>query len=224
MKQTWQDILFAHYPIEQKLLRPLVPDTLQLDLYNGLGWIGVVSLYVKNNRLRGLPKVPGIDQFPQLNVRTYVTLNGKPGVYFLSIDAPNILAVMLAKTFYRLPFYNADILIRYAHSEVHFKSIRRKSDIQYNCSYYAASEFFLPKTGSFDEWIAERYSLYSLGKSGQIFRCDILHEPWSLKHAEAEFGNNTLLSNQGIRIESQQPILHFAKKKDVRLWPVISVR
>lgn len=83
MKQIWSNLLFAHYPIKFEVLRKLVPEALHLDSYNGMCWIGVVPFRMSGIRLRGLPSIPGTDQFPELNVRTYVTLDGKPGVYFL---------------------------------------------------------------------------------------------------------------------------------------------
>ncbi|WP_407271616.1 YqjF family protein [Radiobacillus sp. PE A8.2] len=225
MKQTWNDLLFAHYPVEYSVLRKLVPDRLPLDDYNGTYWVGLVPFHMSGIRLRGLPAIPGTDKFPELNVRTYVTLNGKPGVYFFSLDAAHWLAVQLAKKLYHLPYVYADMSAKIDGSEIDYSSTRQSDNtVQLKCSYRPISEAFYAEQGTFDAWMSERYCLYTLDKKGQPLRCDILHQPWQLQKAEAEFSQNTLLAKQGIQVENEQPVLHFSKKIDVRIWPLIDAK
>ncbi len=222
MKQTWSNLLFAHYPIKFDVLRKLVPEALPLDSYNGMCWIGVVPFRMSGVRLRGLPPIPGTDQFPELNVRTYVTLDGKPGVYFFSLDAANWLAVKGAKTLYHLPYWYSEMKIKNSGANVEFESKRlHDPEIELSCSYRPISEPFQAAKGSFEEWMVERYCFYTLNSSGVPLRCDILHEPWILQKAEAVFKHNSVLSKQGIAVESDLPILHFAKKIEVRAWPLV---
>ena len=222
MKQIWSDLLFAHYPIKFEVLRKLVPEALHLDSYNGMCWIGVVPFRMSGIRLRGLPSIPGTDQFPELNVRTYVTLDGKPGVYFFSLDAANWLAVKGAKTLYHLPYWHADMEIKNSGTNIEFKSKRlQDNEVELACSYRPISEPFQASKGSFEEWMVERYCFYTLNSSGVPLRCDILHEPWRLQEAEAEFRYNSILSKQGIDVASDSPIVHFAKKIEVRAWPLV---
>jgi len=222
MKQTWNDLLFAHYPIKLEVLQALVPNVLPLDSFNGVGWIGVVPFHMTGIRMRGLPPLPGTDRFPELNVRTYVTIDGKPGVYFFSLDAANQLAVWGAKAFYHLPYVYADMTVKRNGASIGYESKRRSGDdAQFVCSYRPISEPYHAAKGSFDEWMSERYCLYTLNKKGVPLRCDILHQPWLLQHAEAEFSQNTMLSKQGIQVESDQPILHFSKRIEVRIWPLV---
>ena len=222
MKQIWSDLLFAHYPIKFEVLRKLVPEALPLDSYDGVCWVGVVPFQMSGVRLRGLPPIPGTDQFPELNVRTYVTLDGKPGVYFFSLDAANWLAVKAAKTLYHLPYHHADMSIKNSEATLEFESRRRQDDeITLSCSYRPISEPFKVTKGSFEEWMVERYCFYTLNSSEVPLRCDILHEPWTLQTAEAKFNHHTILSKQGIEVENEPPILHFAKKIEVRAWPLV---
>lgn len=221
MKQTWSELLLANYPIKLDVLRKLVPESLLLDSFDGMGWIGVVPFQMSEVGLRGLPPIPGTDRFPELNVRTYVTLDGKPGVYFFNLDAANRIAVWTAKTFYHLPYQHADMKLQQNGATIHFESKRkRENDAQLICSYHPISEPFTAEKGSFDEWMAERYCFYTVNKKGLPLRCEILHQPWQLQHAAAEFNHNTILSKQGIIVESDQPILHFSKKIEVRAWPL----
>ena len=222
MRQTWSDLLFAHYPIQFEVLRKLIPESLNLDTYNGTCWIGVVPFRMSGVRLRGLPPVPGTDLFPELNVRTYVTLDGKPGVYFFSLDAANRFAVTAAKTIYHLPYWFSDMKMWNRGTAIEFDSRRRSDpDIKFACNYRPVSEPFKVDRGSFEEWMVERYCFYTLNASGLPLRCDILHEPWSLQRAEAEFLHNEILSRQGIAVEDKSPVLHFAKRIEVRAWPLV---
>src|ERR1044071_7838186 len=95
MTQTWHDLLFAHWPIDPRVLRASVPLPLALDIFDGRAWVGVV------------PPPPRLSSFPELNVRTYVTVGGRPGVYFFSLDATSPIAVWSAKRIFRLPYFRA---------------------------------------------------------------------------------------------------------------------
>jgi uncharacterized protein len=124
MKQTWHDLLFAHWPLPAAVMRPLVPVRLMLDTFDGQCWVGVVPFHMSGIRARGLPPLPGLSRFPELNVRTYVTHSGKPGVYFFSLDAANLPAVWAARTFYHLPYFHADMSSREIDGSIQYSSRR----------------------------------------------------------------------------------------------------
>jgi uncharacterized protein len=107
MTQTWHDLLFAHWPIDRAALAAKIPAGLELDLFEGQGWLGVVPFHMSNVAPRGVPALPWISAFPELNVRTYVRAGGKAGVYFFSLDAANPVAVGVARTLLNLPYYSA---------------------------------------------------------------------------------------------------------------------
>ncbi len=221
MQQGWMDALFIHYPIRIDILRNLVPDGLPLDSYDGWGWIGLVPFHMEGVRFRG---IPATSSFPELNVRTYVTVDGKPGVYFFSLDATHLPMVMFAQKFCHLPYSHANMSIKRDEECIHFSS-RRKNDaaITLDCSYRTISEPYLSTKGSFDDWLTERYCFYTKNAKGRVLRCDILHRPWPLQRAEAEIRENTLLSAQGIDVEHMQPVLHYSKGVTVRVWPMLRV-
>src|SRR5436190_21397121 len=104
MWQRWHDLLFAHWPLPPEVLRPLVPSGLTLDTFSGQAWISVVPFRMTGIRPRWLPAPPGMSATPELNVRTYVTVDGKPGVYFFSLDAALYPAVVVARTMFRLNY------------------------------------------------------------------------------------------------------------------------
>lgn len=130
----------------------------------------------------------------------------------------------MAKTFYHLPYFYADIVVKHNGATIEYESRRRSDDnSKLLCSYRPISEPYHAAKGTFDEWMSERYCLYTLNNKGVPLRCDILHLPWLLQHAEAEISHNTMLSKQGIKVENDQPILHFSKKIEVRMWPLVHV-
>src|SRR4051812_15661753 len=109
MTQSWHDLLFAHWPVDKATLAALVPSPLEPDVFEGTGWVGVVPFHMTNVAPRAVPNVPWISAFPELNVRTYVSVGGKPGVYFFSLDAASALAVAAARSLFNLPYYQATI-------------------------------------------------------------------------------------------------------------------
>src|SRR6266540_3569820 len=157
--QTLEEQLFAHYPVPADELRSLVPESLALDEHSGSGWLGVTPFAVDAARIRGLLPVPRVSHFLQLNVRTYVTRDGKPGIWFFSLDASSQLAVEAARRLYRLPYYHANISLR-----------RRGRRIVYDCSrddgkafsttYEPAGAVFQAQPGSLEHFLVERYCLY----------------------------------------------------------------
>src|SRR5215211_1409029 len=107
MGQTWLDLLFAHWPIAPAVLRPAVSSAVPTDTFDGSAWIGITPFEVVGARPRGLPPLPWLSHFPELNVRTYVTVHGRPGIWFLSLDAARALVVHGARATYRLPYHHA---------------------------------------------------------------------------------------------------------------------
>ncbi|MBM7609610.1 uncharacterized protein YqjF (DUF2071 family) [Lysinibacillus composti] len=223
MKQTWRHTLFAHYPVKREILRKLVPASLPLDSYQDTCWVSVVPYITTSMHLRLLPPIPGTSTFAGFNVRTYVTLNGKPGVYFFSLTAANWLAANSAKAFFQLPYHHMEMKLKEGDEYVTFES-RKREGLQLVCDYKPISEPYYPKEGSLDAWLVERYCFYNISKIGIPIRCDILHQPWELQKAEAVFHKNTSLSKYEITPENKEPILHYAKERVVSIWPIVPVK
>src|SRR4029450_6385677 len=124
MAQTWHDLLFAHWPLPVDDVRRVVPAVLPLDTFDGQAWIGVVPFRMTGVRPRAVPPLPWLSAFPELNVRTYVTLDGKPGVYFFSLDAGNRLAVVTARLTYFLPYFHAHMAVTHDGEAIRYSSYR----------------------------------------------------------------------------------------------------
>jgi hypothetical protein len=219
MKQTWHDLLFAHWPLPQAAVRPLVPPQLKLDTFDGQCWVGVVPFHMSEIQRRELPPLPGLSRFPELNVRTYVSYGGKPGVYFFSLDAANLPAVWAARTFFHLPYFHAAIKVEDREERIHYSSRRYAGRAEFRGSYRPTSQVQLASPGTIDHWFTERYCLYTTHRK-QVYRGEIHHQQWPLQAAEAEIGNNSVAAAAGISPPVTQPILHFARKLEVLIWPL----
>jgi len=222
MVQTWNDLLFAHWPVSAEVLRPLVPSALALYTFDGRCWLAVAPFHMSGIRARGLPPIPGFSAFPELNVRTYVTLGEKPGVYFFSLDAGSLAAVWSARAAYRLPYFHARMKVGYDSGWVRYNSRRHSppdSDGAFKAKYRAVGPVQLRNPGTLEHWLTERYCLYTVA-GNDVFRAEIHHPQWPLQDAEAEIMENTMASAAGIELPDVRPVLHFAKRLDVLIWPL----
>jgi uncharacterized protein YqjF (DUF2071 family) len=234
MAQSWQYLLFAHWPMPTEAMRVLVPSALELDTFDGEAWISVVPFKMCNVHPRGLPAVPWLSHFPELNVRTYVKARdgSRPGVYFFSLEAANPIAVLLARTLFRLPYYLAqmDILVQRQRTGQHGSP--QKTIYYHSCRTHpgsAAAAFvaryrptgqpFAAQPGTLTHWLAERYCLYAADRH-QTYSADIHHRPWPLQPAEAEFSVNDVVAASGFRLPDTAPILHYSDRVDVATWPL----
>jgi uncharacterized protein len=219
MKQTWNDLLFAHWPIPIEQLRPLVPAELSLDTFDARCWVGVIPFWMSHVRARGLPPLPGLSSFPELNVRTYVTYGGKPGVYFFSLDAANLLAVWAARTFYHLPYFHASMKSLEENGRIFHSSRRHSGSAELKASYQPLTPARIRDKGTIEDFLTSRYCLFTT-HNREVYRCDIHHLPWPLQDAEAEFQHNTAASAVHITLPDSRPLLHFSKVLDVLIWPL----
>jgi uncharacterized protein len=219
MTQTWNDLLFAHWPVEVSALQALVPAAFSIDTFQSQAWLGVVPFHMTNVAPRFVPALPGISAFAELNVRTYVRVGDKPGVYFFSLDAANPLAVQTARTLLNLPYYTAAMRVDVKDRDVRYAS-RRSSEpaAQFQGAYRGLGDVRAPLPGTLEYFLTERYCLYAVEHGGSPYRLEIHHPPWPLESAQAEIAVNTMAAAAGITLPQMPPLLHFAKRQDMVGW------
>jgi uncharacterized protein YqjF (DUF2071 family) len=218
MTQTWHDLLFAHWPVARDRLRELVPDRFELDLFEDQAWLGIVPFHMTNVAPRFVPSIPWISAFPELNVRTYVRVDGKPGVYFFSLDAGNAVAVGAARTLLNLPYYSADMQVD-VDGGVTYASRRLSAPAaEFRATYGAHGTPRAPARGSLEHFLTERYCLYAVDHQFRAYRLEIHHPAWPLETADAEIQVNTMAEAAGIRLPATAPVLHFARRLDMVCW------
>lgn len=219
MAQTWNDLLFAHWPLRPEVVVRHVPASLPLDTFEGQAWVAVTPFVLTGLRLRGLPAMPGVSKFPELNVRTYVRRDGKPGVFFFSLDAGSALAVAGARRLYALPYHHADFTVTRDSSRVRYTCRRRgRTPAVFEAEYAATGTAAPGGEGSLDAWLTERYCLYAVDAAGTTYRAEIHHVPWPLQPAAAAIRTNTMAAASGLALPDGPPLLHFARRLDVTVW------
>ena len=220
MAQTWHDLIFAHWPVAPERLRELVPAALPLDTFDGQAWVGVVPFWMSGVRPRAVPGLPWISKFPELNVRTYVMLEDKPGVFFFSLDAARWLAVEAARML-MLPYFHARMRVRLRDAAVYYASDRihrGARPARLRMAYRPTGDVLNPVPGTLEYFVTERYCLYTCNPAGRPYRLEIQHPPWPLQPAEAEIRLNTMAAAARIELPDVAPLLHFVKRQDMVAW------
>lgn len=248
MSMRWTDLLFMHWPIEPAVMREAVPGDFDLDLYDGMAWVGAVPFRMEATRPRCLPAIPkrimpvSPSSFPELNVRTYVTVPTRdepiprplPGVLFFSLDAASRLAVRMARVGFNLPYFDAQMQVEREPGDsgwVHYQSVRTHRGA--SPARFAASYRPRPRNendghrgrptpsepGSFEHFLTERYRLFTLGRKGRGVRVgEIAHEPWPLQQAECDVSVCDMTAGLGFELPASEPVLHYADRLDVTAW------
>jgi uncharacterized protein YqjF (DUF2071 family) len=227
MSQRWNDLLFAHWPMRVAAIEALLPDSLEADTFHGSAWIGVVPFWMDRVRLRVLPSIPGLREFPELNLRTYVRdrRTGAPGVYFLSLDASNLFAVLVARGAFHLPYYWAQMNIQpRGEREFSFCSRRLLSGktVRFAARYRGlgpSRKLMQSRPGTIEYFLTERYCLFTRDPLGRLLRANIHHIPWPLEDAEAEIERNDLPTAVGLTLPDTAPLLHYSRRLAVYIWP-----
>ncbi len=176
--QEWNNVLFLHWKVPADLLHPFIPGNLELDTFNGEAWISLVAFTMEKIRPKNLPAFTPVSTFHEINVRTYVTRDNKPGVYFLSIEAQKLVSAKLSKLLSGLPYEKASMKRVFSEETHRYQSDLAKKEFRFRAAYSISNRE--PQKTPEDLWLTERYALY-LDKGEQLYRYDIHHLPWELK-------------------------------------------
>jgi uncharacterized protein YqjF (DUF2071 family) len=220
MGQTWQDLLFAHWRVDEAALREHVPPQIPIDTFDGSAWIAVTPFVVTGARPRFALPAPGVARFPEINVRTYSTIDGRPGVWFFSLDTPSRLAVAVARRVFRVPYFRSEIAVRREAGQIQYASRRVEASAPpaaFAGAYWPTGPVQNAAPGSFEYFATERYCLYTLDDEERVLRGEIHHPPWPLQPAQATFVSNRMGDQVGLDLD-EEPVLHFAQRQDVVFW------
>lgn len=220
MAQRWNDLLFLHYSVAPDALRALVPQALTLDTYEQRAWVSITPFWLDQLRPHGAPSLPWVSRFSEVNVRTYVTYGGKPGVYFFSLDASHLSAVWGARIFYRLPYWHASMKVkRRGTPEVHYTSKRTHGPqpAELRAKYGPVEAGFHARPESLEYFLSERYCLYAASRQ-RLYRADIHHLRWTLEPANADIELNTMAQTIGIDLPALADLTLFSRTLKVLVW------
>jgi uncharacterized protein YqjF (DUF2071 family) len=221
IRMTWHELAFLHWRVPADALRPLVPTELELETYDGGAWLGVVPFRMTHAAARGLPRFGPVTDFAELNVRTYVTAGGRPGIWFFSLDATQPLAVRIARGCFHLPYLDARIDIQRAGDQIAYRSVRTHLGAgvaELDVRYRPAGPVQRSQTGSLEQFLTDRYCLYAATAGGRVLRLEIDHPPWPLQPAEAQLERCTMTQPLGIELAPAPDLVHYAERLDVVPW------
>ena len=222
MHQKWGKLLFMHWPIDANLLRPLIPAGLEIDTFDGSAWIAIVPFTMWDIRAFPpyVPAMLGLNAMHELNVRTYVHLNGTPGVWFFSLDCNNAAAVFGARTFYYLPYYNAELTLEQADSKIDYSLDRTdKPKANFRATWHIGTSLPTSEPDSLEFFLTERYCLFSEHKS-ELYRSQIHHQSWPLQTATLDSHTSTMIDALNLPEPTDPPLLHYAEEIAVDIWPL----
>ncbi len=221
-RQSWHDLSFLHWRIPVEALRQLVPAALEIDTYEGDAFIGVVPFTMTGVRPLWAPPVPGISNFHETNVRTYVHHRGShPGVWFFSLEAASRVAVTIARTFWHLPYHHARMTLEKGPYGIRYASERRSPPPLPAVCNVTARPVSAPTPaipGTLEHFLAERYLLYADAGDGTLRRGAVHHTPYPLQTAEVTAWDESLLAAAGIARPPGEPLAHYAARVDVEIF------
>lgn len=222
MYQTWDKLLFLHWPVAVDQLRPLIPAGLGIDTWQGMAWVGVTPFTIHAIRPPLAPALPVLSNSHELNVRTYVHRDGVPGVWFLSLDASNVLAVWGARLGYALPYFHAAIEMDTYQKRVDFRSVRKHrgaAPAEFQATWQTEERLPDAALGTRDFFLIERYCLYS-SNGRSLYRARIFHQPWPLCAATLDSINSSMLQSHALVPLEETPLVHAqAEPLRVGVWP-----
>jgi uncharacterized protein len=209
LSQRWDDLLFAHWPVEPGALRRLLPGGVEPDLRDGRAWVAVVAFRMTDTRAGGLFPPRGLGSIPELNLRTYVTVGGQPGVWFITLDTSSPLFVGVGRGLFGLAYRRASMIVARHGSRIYFASMH--TDRSFVASYEPVGAATPAGQGSLEEWLFERYRLFAL-RGRELVSAAVAHAPWFLQAADASIELNTLAPPGLVLVEP--PLLHFSRGVD----------
>ncbi|WP_165250582.1 YqjF family protein [Paludisphaera soli] len=223
MRQRWADLLFLHWPVPAAVLRPLIPEALEVDEHEGVAYVGLVPFTMTGIRFSWSPPVPGTSRFHEVNVRTYVHHQGRdPGVWFFSLDAANALAVRVARRFWSLPYHFARMGLSRAAGGIAYRSERLwpgPTPAGCDLAYRPKGTPRASAPGTLEHFLAERYILYTTHR-GRLLAGRVHHAPYPLQPARVDGLEECLLAAAGLPRPDVAPLAHYASEVRVRVFPL----
>lgn len=217
LRQVWHDLLFLHWPVPAATLRPQIPAALAVDEFDGSAWVAITPFWMSDIGFRTWPGIPLANRFAELNVRSYVRFNDRPGVWFFSLDAASSLGVLGARLLYGLPYYRARMQHAAEGDGIRYQSSRGMA-AHFEARYGPVGPVSLSTAGSLEHWLTERYCLYAQTSGGPLYRAEIHHVPWPLQPATATIQRNEMFKAAGLSVTGSPSRLHFSRRLEVIVW------
>jgi uncharacterized protein YqjF (DUF2071 family) len=207
VRMTWNHLLFLHWRVEPAVMRRLIPAELDVDEFDGSAWVGLVPFRMEESRFRGVPRLPGLRDFYECNVRTYVRGGGRSGVWFFSLDAATLLPVLGGRWLWSLNYVHSRFAVTQDADVTDYRLERAlgpwpsgRTRIRWRVGEAVPASV----PGSLEHFLTERYWLFTK-RFGRVLAGEVKHAPWSLRRAEVLDLDDSLVRAAGLRV-SGEPI------------------
>jgi uncharacterized protein len=217
MRQKWNNLLFLHWSVDPQVLRPFIPAELEIDTFEGHAWIGITPFTLDDVHLTGIPPIPGLSSFHELNVRTYVHAHGIPGIWFFSLDASKLLPAVAARLFFMAPYFKAQIEFRQVSGGFNFALTRLASSARFRASWSTGVRLRDPDLESLAFFVVERYCYFAV-ENCNVYMTRIYHHPWILDEATVLSYESTMFETLGICEPAAAPLAYFSQEQNVDIW------
>ena len=215
--QRWRELCFVHWSFEAEAVRALVPRALELDLWEGRAWVGLVPFRMEGVRTRWMPRAVGMD-FLETNLRTYVHVNGKPGVFFFSLEASSWLAVKAARMTWGLPYFHARMATERDGARVAYRSRRKAAaSAALDLTYDIGDALPPSQVGTLQHFLLERYHLF-VERRGQVRRGQVHHAPYPARAATLVHLDEGLVAAAGLPAGARLETVHYSDGVDVEVF------
>jgi len=215
MKQGWYDLVYVHFEYSPEVVQALLPAGLQVDTFEDKAWVGLIPFSMRGIGIPRLPSIPYLGSFPEVNVRTYVTRNGVPGVWFFSLDINRMLPTVVARTTYKLPYCFGSVSHMREGDDV-YTTVRRRwprrSDGQTSArtSLHVHIGEYITTPSEFDVFVSARWGLYSHAGRDTLRYAPVEHTTWTLQQARIVSLDDSLVTAAGLPSPDGEPHVLFS--------------
>jgi len=216
--QRWENLLFLHWAVDPQALRPLIPSALEIDTFQDKAWIGITPFHLEDVRPVMLPAFPGLSTFDEINVRTYVLHDGRPGIWFFSLDASKLMHAVASRIYFMMPYFKASIEFRQEEHRFTFDLHRAgPPEAAFYARWQTGPRLRDPDVDSLAFFLVERYNCFSV-EGRRVYQTRIYHHPWILEEAAIEELCSKMMSALGLAEPVADPLIHFSRSLDIEIW------
>jgi uncharacterized protein YqjF (DUF2071 family) len=218
MYQGWRRLTFLHWPYPAEVVQARLPVGLTVETMDGTAWVGLIPFLMVGVRAPGVPVLPWLSRFPETNVRTYVRgPDGRSGIWFFSLDAARMPAVLAARAGYGLPYFWSSMAVRAAPGMLAYRSRRRwPGPAGGRCDAEVRVGEPLAEVGPLDEFLTARFRLYSRF-AGRLVTAEAEHPPWPLHRGRVTALDQDLVQAAGLPAPAGEPLVHVSPGVTVRI-------
>ena len=221
--QRWENLSFIHWRYPPDAVQAILPAGLEVDTFDGSAWVAVVPFRMVAVRPPWAPSIPWLTTFPETNVRTYVRdAEGGVGVWFSSLDITRLIGVVVARTWFRVPYTWASMNLDVQPTSARYHSVRRWPTRGPHVT--ASVTIGSPASPSpLLAFLTNRWRAYTVDGAGRISYGPVAHEPWSIHDAALEAFSESVVTAAGLPAPGGDPVVHYSRGVSARVGSLRSV-